>query len=105
MTGTRKRLAFAVYALVFTSNASAHFFGTLYSLPIPFWMYAYGAAAALVVSFVLVGYFVNAGSMHANFRSHALQDGFIVKAARNPSLVAWLKMLSVFGLFLTIATG
>lgn len=105
MRSTQKRLSFAVCAMAAASNASAHFFGVLYSLPIPFWMYAYGAAAALVVSFILVGYFVNAGSMQGNFRSRVLTDGPIAKAVRHPALLAWLRMLSVFGLFLTIATG
>src|ERR1700730_5402478 len=38
----------------------AHSFVTVYNLPVPFWMYAYGATAALVVSFVLVAYFAGA---------------------------------------------
>ena len=37
--------------------AGAHSFGTVYNLPVPFWMYAYGATAALIVSFVIVAYF------------------------------------------------
>ena len=37
--------------------ANAHTFGTVYNLPVPFSMYAYGAAAALVISFVIVAYF------------------------------------------------
>src|SRR5439155_13787314 len=34
--------------------AWSHSFGTVYNLPVPFWMYAYGATATLVVSFALV---------------------------------------------------
>jgi hypothetical protein len=54
-------------ALLLPSWATAHSFGTVYTLPIPFWIYAYGASAALIVSFALVGYFVNAGSAEKNF--------------------------------------
>ena len=35
-------------------RAGAHSFGTVYNLPVPFWMYAYGATAALIVSFAIV---------------------------------------------------
>src|SRR5437764_15077986 len=48
--------SFAVLALGY---ARAHTFGTVYNLPVPFWMYAYGAGAALVVSFVIVAYFAS----------------------------------------------
>jgi len=47
---------------LFCSNAAAHSFGNIYTLPIPFWMYAFSASAALVLSFVVVGYFVSAQS-------------------------------------------
>ena len=36
-------------------SAQAHSFGVLYTLPVPFWLYAWSASAALVVSFVVVG--------------------------------------------------
>jgi hypothetical protein len=41
-----------------TGQADAHSFSTPYSLPIPFWMYAYGCAATLVLTFALLGLFV-----------------------------------------------
>lgn len=41
--------------------ASAHSFGQLYNLPVPLWMYLYGAAAALLASFVLVAVFMVPG--------------------------------------------
>ncbi len=53
------------------STAVAHSFGRVYSLPMPFWMYAYGAAAALLVSFLIVGYF---GSAPAARRARAAPD-------------------------------
>ena len=37
----------------------AHSFGRLYNLPVPFWLYVYGASAALALSFVVVAYFVS----------------------------------------------
>lgn len=40
----------------------AHSFGKLYSLPVPFWMYLYGAAAALFASFLVIGYLYDTAS-------------------------------------------
>lgn len=39
----------------------AHSFGRSYNLPVPIWLYLYGAAAALILSFVVIGYFVTVG--------------------------------------------
>jgi hypothetical protein len=47
--------AFAGTTMVLPVAAHAHGFGALYNLPVPFWLYAWGAAAALVVSFIVAG--------------------------------------------------
>lgn len=51
----RFRYAAAVSGVLFSSSAQAHFFTQPYTLPIPLWMYASGAAAALVLSFLVIG--------------------------------------------------
>ncbi|TAM28332.1 MAG: hypothetical protein EPN60_07360 [Nevskiaceae bacterium] len=40
--------------------ALAHGFGRLYNLPVPFWLYAWAASAALLLSFLLAAYFATA---------------------------------------------
>ncbi|MDQ3328241.1 MAG: hypothetical protein M3506_06940 [Chloroflexota bacterium] len=47
----------ALLALAPMTGALAHGFGVRYTLPVPLWLYLYGAAAAVVLSFVLVGFF------------------------------------------------
>ncbi|HUP26399.1 MAG TPA: hypothetical protein VM124_01990 [Candidatus Limnocylindrales bacterium] len=42
----------------------AHAFGQTYNLPLPLWLFIYGGAAAVILSFVVVAFFV--GSQHAN---------------------------------------
>ncbi len=42
--------------------AAAHSFGTIYTPPLPFWMYAWGASGALLLSFLLFGLFLKPGS-------------------------------------------
>lgn len=44
-------------ALTLAPPVCAHFFVQSYSLPIPFWMYAFGAVGALLLSFIAVGVF------------------------------------------------
>jgi hypothetical protein len=95
----------ALPLLLVADTAAAHFFGASYSLPIPFSLYAYGASTALIVSFVLVGYFVNAGSAHQNYRTWDLGNRFVINAMNTPLFIASLRVLSVFALALTIVTG
>ncbi len=57
----RKLIAFLLGLspfFVLPQPVSAHAFGKLYTLPVPFWLYLYGGAATLVVSFLIIGYFV-----------------------------------------------
>jgi hypothetical protein len=43
--------------LAFPSAAAAHGLGGRSDLPLPLWLFAYGAAAALLISFVALGVF------------------------------------------------
>jgi len=50
------RRAVAAGLLIACPAALAHSFGRVYNLPVPFWMYAWGATAALLASFLVVAY-------------------------------------------------
>lgn len=97
------RLLFVLAALSVPVSAAAHGFGRLYNLPVPFGLYAWGAASALLLSFVLVAYFA---ALPAPTPAAALRDvsaaGW-VRALRR--MAPALKALSVFLLLLCIATG
>ena len=80
--------------------AEAHSFGQSYGLPVPFRLYAYGAAAALMLSFAVVAYFVTADS--AQPEVDAGERGW-VRAPRGTLLV--LRVAGVLGLLLCIASG
>lgn len=63
---------FIAVLLAIPAPASAHFFVQSYSLPIPFWMYAWGAVGALFLSFIAIGIFTaipRAGFIAAGPRS------------------------------------
>ncbi len=97
-------LAVAIlYALLPTGEALAHSFGKVYTLPVPVWLYLYGAAAALILSFLVVGYFVNARSVDMNLRQRDVSGplGLFL----HPVTLAVVRGISVAGLALTIASG
>lgn len=98
-----RRIATAAAALIAAavpSTAAAHSFGRLYNLPVPFWMYAYGAAAALILSFLVVGWFgtAPAAGSAASARSHVLP-------AWLRRLAPLLRLLGLICLLLCLATG
>lgn len=82
-----------------SAPASAHSFGRTYTLPVPIWLYLYGAAASLVLSFVVVGWFVNARA------ARAYQREYIIATAVSPWLIDALRCISAGALAITIAAG
>ncbi|MGH8506462.1 MAG: hypothetical protein ACRETM_10945 [Stenotrophobium sp.] len=95
--------AAALAAAVATPRAEAHSFGRLYNLPVPLWMYVYGAAAALLLSFLIAGYFLKAEAGPA--RGGELSQAGWLRALHRLRLLPVLKCLSVLLLLLCILTG
>lgn len=85
--------------------AQAHTFGRLYTLPVPLWLYAWGAAAALVISFLAAAYFMGARPGTARSPAIALEGSRAVATLRRLRLPQLLQFASVAVLLLTIATG
>lgn len=83
----------------------AHSFGRLYNLPVPLWMYLYGAVAALVLSFLLSAYFVTAKTVTGSAWSYDLRNVAGITALRRLKLLPMLKVISVLGLLLSVLTG
>lgn len=80
--------------------AQAHSFGQVYNLPVPFSLYAWGAAAVLALSFVVAAGFAAApAALHEHARSERAWT-----PVPGPLLSA-LKILSASGLLLCILTG
>jgi hypothetical protein len=82
----------------------AHVFLAPYTLPVPFWMYLYGCAATLVLSFALLAYLATSGvSTHDRDRREVLTGG--------PAWILWrwtvsgLRVGAVAALAMTIAAG
>lgn len=49
--------AAAIFGCALPAVAQAHSFDTPYTLPVPLWMYAYGCAATLILTFALLAWF------------------------------------------------
>ncbi len=94
-------LFFISLIFIFPQLVSAHAFGTLYNLPVPFWLYLYGAGATLLVSFLIIGYFVNSSGQDLDSKKSLPKLNLL--------LADWckdlLKAISVFLFLLTIITG
>jgi hypothetical protein len=92
-----------LWLLAGIGTAQAHSFGTPYNLPVPFWMYAYGATATLAVSFAIVAYF--AGVPVSAERALETRERAAAGWRIPRPLSAVLRGMSVALLLLSIATG
>ncbi|MGB1580529.1 MAG: hypothetical protein ACPHER_03360 [Nevskiales bacterium] len=98
------RLA-AVGLLLCPAVAQAHSFGRLYTLPVPLWMYAWGASAALVISFLVVAWFATHDPQGS--KQHQIDLGQTVwgRALLHKLTMNSLAGLSLAAFALCIATG
>ncbi len=84
--------------LTFLSPIFAHAFGQTYTLPVPLWLFLYGGAAVVILSFVVVVFFV--GSKQANSQYPERLVGTLL-----PLLIRIIAWLSVLMYVLTILAG
>lgn len=98
--------AVAFVALAAPGPAHAHGFGQRYDLPVPLWYFVGGAAAAVALSFVVVGVVVQGVSGGTGYPTYDISTRrwFRVTLGSTPTL--WLvKMASVFVFGLVIAAS
>ena len=108
-----RRLVIPALALLTISPlagpALAHGFGQSYNLPVPLWLYLYGAAAAVVLSFIPLAMFAGEGQDPDAAYRYPRFDMFrvgIFRALLNARpLVAGLRVFSVALLLLVIFAG
>ncbi len=99
------RFALSLLLLLYASGSPAHSFGQVYNLPVPFWLYAWGAAAALVVSFVILAIFLASPARATTTGEHDLSHCRLVKVLNAMHLTRVLRVFSVALLGLCIVTG
>ncbi len=89
-------------ALCLPGWAEAHSFGRSYNLPVPLWLYAWAAAAALLLSFLLIGWFLNTPPSRHLRPERAVSLRWTQAAS---SLLPLLRLAAVLLLLLCIASG
>jgi hypothetical protein len=100
-----RALAAAVAAACLATPAAAHGFGQRYDLPIPLSFYLTGAAAAVVVSFVIVGLFVREAPRAHPYPRIDLIATPLGRWIASPSLALALEFLALAGFIITIVAG
>jgi len=82
-------------------EVGAHSFGTPYVLPLPLWMYAYGCAATLILTFAVLGFF--ASSRAAASRAPPPANRYVGRV--HPRLLAALRAGAGACLLTTLIAG
>ena len=76
-----------------------------YTLPVPFWLYAYGATGALLASFVVVAYFMKTNAARGDPWEFDVTQSAVFRILAAPAAIRAVRALSVCALLLTVATG
>jgi hypothetical protein len=94
-----------VVALACGSVAVAHGFGQRFDLPVPLSLYLYGAGAAVLLSFVVVAYFLRSSSGHQRYPRFDLLRWRPFRWLASPVVVTSIRALSVVVLVLVVIAG
>ncbi|MGH8460497.1 MAG: hypothetical protein ACRESS_02710 [Stenotrophobium sp.] len=96
---------FAATSLVVPTLACAHSFGKQFNLPVPLWMYVYGATVALALSFVIVAWFVTAPAPQRRHPGLDLSESALLRGLSCLHLLPLLRVASLLALALCVAAG
>ena len=94
-----------LFPLFWPERAYAHAFGTLYNLPVPFWLYLYGGAAVIIVSFLIIAYFFKRTNQEFSYPSKDLSGFSVIKFLTGSLFKKALKFASLFLFLLTLISG
>src|SRR5215210_7129708 len=104
-----RRVAALAFSLMLADArpALAHGFGPTYDIPIPLWLYLYGAAAAVVLAFVPLALFSRKerGSAYHYPRFDLFGDPWLRRVLTSRLLVGGLRLISVGFFFLVVIAG
>ncbi len=73
----------------------AHAFGQIYTLPLPVWLYLYGGAAAVVVSFLVIALFSSRKEHSLAYRQYDLSQIGLPPFLKSHTFIQGIKFLSV----------
>src|SRR5215203_5541841 len=93
------------FPLLFPQQAEAHAFGTQYTLALPVWLYLYGAGAAIIVSFLLIGYFINLKRGGGTYPTKDITRSPIVRFFRHKIALRLAQVVTLLLFMLAILSG
>src|SRR5215831_18706353 len=95
----------AVYVLLTALPARAHGFGQRYELPLPLPLYLFGAAAAVVVSFLVFALFMRRTPEQRSYPSVELREYRLGRVIASRAARFALQLISAGLLVLIVAAG
>jgi hypothetical protein len=99
-------LTLALFLLAPPAQAFAHAVGQVQDLPVPFWLYLFGASAVVVISFVQVILFVGEGHTLQRYpRLNLLSIDPVRAVLTSKALLLGVRLLSVALFLLVILSG
>lgn len=98
------RSAAAALIIAWSTVAFAHGFGERFDLPVPLWLYLLGAGSAVLLSFVVVAYFLRAAPPRRYPRLDLLRVP-VVRLLAAPAVVATIRVASVLVFLLVVVAG
>ncbi|MDP6509080.1 MAG: hypothetical protein QF719_02835 [Chloroflexota bacterium] len=106
----RRRVLLAIpiallLAALTASPALAHGFGERYDLPVPLWLYISGAGAAVVLSFVVIGFFLRRTSGAHRYPRLNLLHRRAGRALVHPGVTVFIQEISVALFLLIVVAG
>ena len=99
------RYLLPLLAALTPSTASAHAFGQRYDLPIPLWLYLWGAGATVVLSFVAIGFFLSGEPTTYRREWEITRTTVITFLHRQRWLSSFIRLLPVLLFSLALATA
>ncbi len=88
--------------LFFPLRASAHAFGQTYILPVPAWLFIYGGAAAVLISFLVIGYFIRPQRIGEGSGRRDITQAWFVRFWHRKR---WVQLLSLALFIFTVVSG
>ena len=86
-------------------SVQAHGFGQLYTLPVPVWLYLYGAAASLALSFAIIGLVVTQQHLRTEAQRRPIDHTRGARLIQHRGTLALLRALGLLALGLCIVAG
>jgi hypothetical protein len=96
-------VAIALCTALLPTGVFAHAFGQKYTLPLPVWLYVFGGASAVVVSFFFIGYFTESKERTSRAVDLSNYGFFALFATKSARIVG--ESIGLLLLALTLAAG